>query len=283
MKEVPINKSDGETKELKSLLERLFEYSKRGWFIFPVGLDKKPLTPHGFKDATNEINEIEKLWKHKNDAIGVDCGRSGLVVIDLDNKHDNNGLESFERLHINHSQAFHSRTPSGGQHLIFKDTTGGKIRNSASKIAPGVDVRANGGYVILSPSKVNAGEYVALDGWESREPGRLPKRLEDILLANASVRRTLKNIRPFKGNLSKHGEMLVNSYLKYSRPGMRNLVGFWLACKLRDDGINENDAKTFMIEYARRIKQTADDPYTEWEALASLRSAFSSHNRTGQI
>ena len=49
------------------------------------------------------------------------------------------------------------RTPSGGAHAWFRST--GTIRNSASKIAPGVDTRGDGGYVIAPPSMNGVAAY----------------------------------------------------------------------------------------------------------------------------
>ncbi|MDO9545663.1 MAG: bifunctional DNA primase/polymerase [Pelolinea sp.] len=259
------------------------DYINRGWYIFPVRPDKRPMTRHGFKDATIELAEINRIWGKSNPAICVDCGRSGLVVVDLDNKHDTDGFTSFDQLGIDHSQALHTKTPSGGQHLIFKDSTGGKIRNSASKIAPGVDIRANGGYVILPPSKVKTGEYVALDKWQNRDPGKLPKKLEKILLARSVVKTEGVEIIPFQGNIKDRGSYLVKKYLKKAHPGTRNHVGYQLACKLRDDGISKAEAINIMRDYARRVQQVADDRYTEQEAIASLHSAFMGYSQKPAI
>jgi hypothetical protein len=54
--------------------------------VFPCDHDKKPLTPHGFKDATTDISQVSRWWKrHPMAFIGVPTGAvSGFVVLDID-------------------------------------------------------------------------------------------------------------------------------------------------------------------------------------------------------
>ncbi len=61
-----------------------YDLIKMDWWVCPVKPgDKSPLTPHGFKDASNEHEQLE-IWRQEwPDAnIGIDCGRSGLMVCD---------------------------------------------------------------------------------------------------------------------------------------------------------------------------------------------------------
>jgi putative DNA primase/helicase len=65
--------------------------------------------------------------------------------------------------------------------------------------------------------------------------------------------------------------------------GTRNETGFWLACQLRDNLletgiISTADAESIMRSYAQRVT-TSSEPYTEAEALASLKSALSKSGR----
>lgn len=56
--------------------------------------------------------------------------------------------------------------------------------------------------------------------------------------------------------------------------GTRNETGFWLACQLRDARLMFADAESIMRSYAQKVT-TSSEPYTEAEALASLKSAYS--------
>jgi hypothetical protein len=97
---------------------------------------------------------IRAWWASRACNIGISAGPSGLVVIDLDIAKaagQPGGPESFCRLCRRYRQpvprTFTVITPSGGRHLYFA-ARDGDVRNSAGRLAPLVDVRAAGGYVI---------------------------------------------------------------------------------------------------------------------------------------
>jgi hypothetical protein len=153
-------------------LDAALEYARMGIPVFPCNpLDKKPLTSKGFKDATKDEAQIRAWWqKWPNAMIGAPTGpASGMWVVDLDldpaKKID--GKATLDQLIAQRGpvpETLKTITPRGGQHLIFSWDNNVEIRNSAGKIGPGVDVRGNGGYVCLPPSKnASGGEY----RWES--------------------------------------------------------------------------------------------------------------------
>ncbi len=95
--------------------------------------------------SESEVREWLKKWPDIN--VGVVTGAiSNVTVLDLD------GIQGLMWLaknpHVSSSTI--TLSGSGGKHLWFlNDPT---IRNSASKIAPGVDIRGEGGYVVVPPS-----------------------------------------------------------------------------------------------------------------------------------
>lgn len=117
---------------------------------------KTPLTAHGFKDATTNIDTIRAWWAKAPTAnIGLNCGKSGLVVVDLDKRGDHDGLQEWDTLTDKNHLSIHtsvSLTGGGGRHLLFKAPAGVEIKNSAGKLAPGIDIRGEGGYIVLPPS-----------------------------------------------------------------------------------------------------------------------------------
>lgn len=122
--------------------------------VFPCGSNKKPITAHGFKDASDDVPTIRRMFRSPMAVmIGVPTGpSSGWYVIDIDIKAAASGMDW---LHASSADLIPTRThktQSGGLHLIFSLPAGTEVRNSASKIAPGVDVRGTGGYVIVPPS-----------------------------------------------------------------------------------------------------------------------------------
>lgn len=112
--------------------------------VFPCRPDKKPYTQNGFKDATKNIEQISAMFELHGDAlIGVPTGSaSKLLVIDIDPGGKDWYLENFARL--SPSRIHH--TPRG-YHLVYR-MPAMDIRGSVGQLAPGVDVRGNGGYAI---------------------------------------------------------------------------------------------------------------------------------------
>jgi hypothetical protein len=124
------------------------------WPVFACAADKRPITAHGLHDATTDPTAVREMFARPGATmIGVPTGQaSGFFVVDLDVK---NGAPGLEWLAANEHRIPRTRrhsTRSGGVHLLFAMPTARAIRNSASKLAPGVDVRGTGGYVIVPPS-----------------------------------------------------------------------------------------------------------------------------------
>jgi hypothetical protein len=122
--------------------------------VFACGPDKRPVTQHGFHDATRDPAEIKAQFGTPGAAmIGVPTGQgAGFFVVDLDVKNGGQGLEWLAANQHRLPRTRTHKTRSGGQHLLFQWPEGRTIRNSASRVAPGVDVRGNGGYIIAPPS-----------------------------------------------------------------------------------------------------------------------------------
>lgn len=163
------------------LLSAALEYASLGWPVFPCNpKNKRPLVEHGLKAATTDADTISAWWaKFPKAMIGVVTGEvSGLVVldIDLDEAKGLDGAAELSRL-LNGAgvtETLTARTPRGGQHLYFAHPHDRVIRNSASKLGLGLDVRGDGGYVIAPPSVNAAGKaYCWKPSW--RPVGPCPK------------------------------------------------------------------------------------------------------------
>ncbi|MFH5805549.1 bifunctional DNA primase/polymerase [Alienimonas sp. DA493] len=79
-------------------------------------------------------------------------------------------------------------TPRGGRHFYFRLPDGLTLRNTTDRIAPGVDTRANGGYVVAPSSLVKRRRYRHVGGPRPEEVGvsglpEPPAWLVDILTA----------------------------------------------------------------------------------------------------
>jgi hypothetical protein len=75
-----------------------------------------------------------------------------LLVLDVDA--DSNGEQSLaglEQIHGSLPDTVTALTGGGGKHLFFRHP-GGEVRNSAGKLGEGLDIRADGGYIVAPPS-----------------------------------------------------------------------------------------------------------------------------------
>jgi hypothetical protein len=125
--------------------------------VFPCKPGRKePLTPNGFKDATTDPARIRAWWSRWPDAnIAMPTGkRSGWVVVDVDPEHG--GYDSLAALHEEGYElplTATIKTGGGGVHHYLRCPAGEEIRNSAGKLGPGLDIRGEGGYVIVPPER----------------------------------------------------------------------------------------------------------------------------------
>jgi hypothetical protein len=149
------------------LLRAALGYARRSWPVFPCRPGgKNPLTPNGYLDATTDESRITAWWNRwPNANIGVPTGkRSGFFVLDVDR--DRWGFGTLDALTQEHGELPPTRTVKtgrGGMHLYFKyPEDGTEIPNSTGRLGPGLDVRGEGGYVLVPPSSTE-GAYEYLD------------------------------------------------------------------------------------------------------------------------
>lgn len=168
-------------------LQRALALVARGFPVLPlVPGGKKPLTKHGFHEASTDAGKVRGWWAWRPDAnLGIPTGApSGFVVVDLDTKKDKNGPATFQGLLDRHGGSpppFRVRTPSGGQHLYFRHPGGNVyVPCSVEELGPGIDVRADGGYVVVPPSRTDEGAYEVI---ERGQPPDLPPWLLALILA----------------------------------------------------------------------------------------------------
>jgi hypothetical protein len=124
---------------------------------------KSPLTPRGFLDASTSIEIIAAWWDERPDAlVGVPTGKATrYLVVDIDPAGKDWYGKNADRLECGYIQK-----TQRGHHLFYLMPEGVEIRNSASQLAPGVDIRGEGGYVIAW----GAHGLPAVGSWEDIGP-----------------------------------------------------------------------------------------------------------------
>jgi putative DNA primase/helicase len=246
------------TKKFAKLAPR---FTDRNTPVFPVASNgKTPCTEHGFKDATTDPEQIRKWAKKFPKAnIGITTGQaSGFIVIDLDRKGGVDGVKAFEslcrRLDIEIPDTYKIKTPSGGRHLFFHIKHAGLIRNSAGILAPGVDVRGEGGYVVAEGSSIGGNKYERISG-----------SLDDVKLLPKALRLKILNTRRERHG---HGD---GTYAE----GQRNDALFRDACGFRATG--RSFERT--LEQIRALNLSAcKPPLDDKEVVSIVESAFTYEN-----
>ena len=150
-----------------TLLDAALRYAERGWKVFPLAAGSKlpRQGSRGFLDATDDQAVIRSWWgkaPHLN--IGMATGTaSGVFVLDIDGEPGAAWImEQTERGNVLPDTLCQRTGGRGGRQYFFKMPAGVSIGSNAGVIAEGVDLRGDGGYVVLPPSKITGG---GLYGW----------------------------------------------------------------------------------------------------------------------
>ena len=157
--------------------EVILNLAARNWRLFPVrARGKQPLINDWPGQATTDRGHLAS-WAKRFPGCnwGVATGpESGIFVLDVDGEQGLAAVIEFE-----HSGRALPRTLTAqtgkGSHAYFRWPAGLDLRNSASKLAPSLDVRAAGGYVVVPPSVHPSGtpyEFVDEKVPVSAAPGR---------------------------------------------------------------------------------------------------------------
>jgi hypothetical protein len=234
-------------------LEAALDLTQFGFKVFPLLPGEKiPAVPksdggRGCLDATDDEYIIEAWARRFPKAnIGIACGLpSGIIVIDLDPR---NGSDASLRKLAERKQTFPPtvtvRTANGGVHLYYALEP--SLKNSKSVLAPGIDVKTSGGYVVAPPSELHGGKPYS---WINSPLGdrfpRLPQWAAHALkpkpVAQASYDRkdAPKDIAPLANFVSRIGE------------GSRNKSLYWAACRAAESGLLTQQARAALIEAAK--------------------------------
>ncbi len=163
-----------------SLLEAALSYADNGVPVFPLTPEgKRPLVEHGLHEATTDADQIERWWTdYPNANIGMPTGApSGMVVIDIDPE----GIELARELRDDGRlpPTWAVRTPRG-EHLYYHAPEE-RIKNGVGErggLGKGIDVRGDGGYVVVPPSTDGQGGTYERRGGPHVEP--LPGWVADL-------------------------------------------------------------------------------------------------------
>ena len=256
-------------------LEYALYYAERGFYVFPIQPCKKiPYEGMSWKEvSTNDVNLIKKVGssqKYKGCNWALDCGKSNVFVIDIDNKPGKDGIENSLKLRLA-APDFMVETPSGGYHYYYKNENFG---NSSERIAKGIDTRGIGGYVLIpGSSNGNKKPYRLIkDG----DLGVIPQNIQKALTGVKNVFK--QNTIPEDVNLdSKLNEQAAIDYLENHAPEAIEGSGgdqttYTVACRLRDFGLSPEKSLHLMSNHWNNEK--AAPPWTVTELQTKINNAY---------
>ena len=247
-------------------LKAAIEYAQRGWPVFPIhwpikdkcscGKDdcdnqgKHPMTEHGLTDATTDLSIIKgwfSKWPKAN--VGIATGqKAGIVVLDIDPRND--GTESLKRLTKKGNLPVYTPsvyTGGGGEHIIMMHPGKRKMKNR-KKVdqLPGIDFKADGGYVVAAPSIHLSGKTYS---WKVSHLGQkiaalpdwLCKIVEDDSLYSGFIKNS--STRDSKFDAKKNG--WVNLWRGIDK-GERDVTATQLAGRLLGRGLPSEEVEVIL-------------------------------------
>lgn len=258
------------------MLKAALAYAKRfGFAVFPCHLRRKePLTAHGCKDATKDLQAIRRRWE-SNPAANVSIATgsvSGVFVLDVDYRHG--GDETLAALEAEHEKLPGTPTvltPGGGQHRYFRLLQGVEIRNSVGALGAGLDVRGEGGYVLAPPSvHPNGNDY----RWE------ISSRIDQVAIAEpSSWLLQLISSPQSPPHLASNHTRLPLYRIDFARfatgipEGERDIELFRLACSLRRRGYPRAMALEVVLDAASRCRPAFPPGSAERKVASAWRYA----------
>lgn len=184
--------------DCKSLQDAAMRYAEAGFSVFPCQPGgKAPIHGwHWLSANSNSVPTVRQWWEQYPEAnIGLVCGPiSACLVLDLDQREDRDGARSYLDAGGERNPTCPvSSTPSGGAHLWYSHQTGlSNVTRRGS--GAGLDLRTQGGYVVVPPSVTAHGQYTWINPLRSPLPPPPPVLLETLRSWSTS-----RDARPLEG------------------------------------------------------------------------------------
>lgn len=206
---------------MPELLKAALEIVESGRRIFPLKPESKvPAIRSWPEKASLDPDMVRWWWRTQPTAnIGLPTG-ARLAVLDIDTKHGANPNGAYPK-------TLQASTPTGGRHYYFAVDI--EIPNSVGRLARGIDVRGERGYVVAPPSVLPNGIYRWLNDLDplnlSDDQARTILIPEDLRSSSSSPRR----------NFVYRDEVPVGQRNDY----LTRLAGYLMAQGYNDDEVHE--------------------------------------------
>jgi putative DNA primase/helicase len=268
---------------VQSTIEFAIEYTQMGWAIFPchsviagkctcgnaacTSQGKHPRNSNGVNGATNDKAAVRALWTQWPDSnIGLACGRqSGIVAIDIDA--GKGGYDAIDDYETNRPDGPLPRTlraisGGGGNHLVYRYPSDEIPVPNRVNWLRGVDVRSDGGYIVVAPSTHRSGTRYAWSNWG-----------EPITELPVSVAFDIRRGNQAASDVFKDAIKDASSILDGVEEGKRDDTLFRWACRLRRQHSTDADGGRAIV--TTLVLQAAEaSGFSRIEALRKVDQAF---------
>ncbi len=270
-----------------SKLQHALSLAAQGFYIFRLSENSKiPLGGVSWSEvSTTDADIIRSWWTDEalgwelNYNIGIDCGKSKLLVIDVDTKEGKHGAESFRQLDLHDAfvPTLRVQTASGGFHYYYHDDAI-PHRNTASKLALDIDTRGVGGFVVAPGSTITKGDktlaYTQLAGVDQIAP--LSDSLRTLLAASSS-----SAVPTIAGaSVSTDADIDIAAaieFLKTAEPAVEGSAGdnhtYITICQLKEFGVSARTACELLEEY---WNPNCSPPWSHSDLVVKVKSAYKS-------
>jgi len=244
-------------------------YLSFGWCVVPLRpREKRPLIRwQPYQEKRPSRRQVETWFRQNPGAnVGIVTGAvSGLVVLDIDPAHGGDeSIQAFERRYGGIPNTVEARTGGGGRHLYFRHP-GGLVPSKVG-LAPGIDLRGDGGLVVAPPSIHPSGrhyEWKASRGPDEVTPAAMPAWLSELAAGEGE----------HKGHPLSHWRALVRGGVA---EGERNNTLASLAGHLLWHGVDAQMALELLLCW-NRVK--CRPPLLDDEVAAVVQSIWRLHQR----
>lgn len=273
--------------------EAALQYARNGWPVLPLHVPNasggcscsrpechKPGKHPRIEDWSNvncDLSAVEAWWQ-KWPTSNIGLRLDSLIVLDVDVKSDENGLESLAALEAENEpleRRARQRSGSGAGHYLFAGVEG---ITKHLKFRAGLDLLCgNGCYIVVEPSlHVSGGRYEWID-----TPNPLNVKRDEVALVTPprwllKVATEPTKQSPTPANRRPPEYFVKLALAKIAGGEIRNNAGMWFFCQLRDEKYDRDEAFLELHGWVERVNEAAPKShrYTFEEAKATWRSVY---------
>lgn len=261
-----------------------------GFHVFPcLEKSKLPLIDGYPVRATRDPEQIKKWWTDPvlgffhDYNIAISTSRfqsdSALWVVDIDVKGAKRGdyeIIKLEAAGYDFPETFEQITPTGGRHLVY--VVDEAVRNTASRIAPGLDTRSRGGFIMGAGSETERGRY------EIRGPLLVPARAPAWYTrygSRSDHRGPGASLAPSVPVDQERAVLRAVDYLRHHAPlaiegNNGDATTYTVACRVKDFGVDKATAAELLLQH---WNDRCSPPWQADELTTKVENAYSYGNK----